>query len=145
MYEQSYRQLQRSFAAYTMYIKAHVEKGLFVHCRVFGSFTQLRVLDGSQSTKVCYMPCAETLVQLGVGYQARAPCNMPCEPLDSLAVDVHRVNYQQIAASVDLTESALVQILKLVLSVIDALLNKNDAVLKLNLKLGFLKFKNKSV
>jgi hypothetical protein len=47
MYEQSYRQLQKSFAAYTSYIKAHVEKGLFVHCRVFGSFAQLRVLDES--------------------------------------------------------------------------------------------------
>ena len=61
MYEHCYRQLQKSFSAYTAYLKQNVEKGLYVSCKFFGSFAHLKVVDASQTTKVCFMPQAETL------------------------------------------------------------------------------------
>lgn len=57
---------------------------------------------------------------------------------------LHKVDYGKVAMACELTEQALTTCLRLIMGQVESTLKK-DLQVKLNLRIGFLKFKNGSV
>ena len=110
-----------------------LKKSQAVQCRILGSFTQAQNLgETTGETKVCFTPCLESLATYKLQYHARAPTN-----LHSFGdLETQKVNYVSIAKECETTEQFVIQCLKQVLATVKTL-----PLVKLNLKIGFMKVK----
>lgn len=91
------------------------------------------------------------MTQHGLSYEPRAPTNVEPTPPDHFVKlgkiagpKLHKVNYSSIAQAADLSEASLMYILKQVILAVESCIRK-DYFVKLNLRVGFLKFKHQSV
>ena len=93
---------QKLWHLYTKSLRNHVaDKGHFVSCRVFGNFTHWANLNEDGSTKVCFVPSAESVEQIKLDYVPKYPFNMEFSSLEAIIRDkilnadchIHRVNY----------------------------------------------------
>jgi len=92
------------------------------------------------------VPSPDTITQFNFVYEASPPVNLTPMTLKELKIrkiispqDVQKVSYGSIAQTVEITEAALVYILKQIIMAIETAMHQDYSV-KLNCKVGLLRF-----
>ena len=150
--EMCYKAFYRSWAAYTKYLRSLVlDKDKVVVCSVVGCFGLVKNLSEQIALKsektVCYAASPELLQQYGFKTDYSHAYNLQSANFKDIKYrhvfnndKLHTVNYGAIAQAADITETTLMYILRQILMAIETAVRK-DYYVKLNLRIGFLKFK----
>ena len=85
----------------------------------FSLIKNIKSITVNDSSKICFIPTNDWLNMYKFNYEPKSPINLEANQPEVLvklnlidADKIHRVNYSAIARAADLTESALIYILK---------------------------------